>query len=36
LLIYNEMHGKTSCMKLQTKWAFPPAAIEYFSESIIP
>jgi len=23
-------------MKLQTKWAFPPAAIEYLSESIIP
>jgi len=28
--------GKTSCMKLQTKWAFAPAAIEYLSESIIP
>jgi len=23
-------------MKLQTKWAFAPAAIEYLSESIIP
>jgi len=23
-------------MKLQTEWAFPPAAIEYLSESIIP
>jgi len=32
LLIYDEMHGKTSCMKLQTKWAFRPAAIKYLTQ----
>jgi len=36
LLLYDEIHGKTSCVKLQAGGAFPPAAVEYLSESIIP
>jgi len=36
LLLYDEMHGETSCVKLQAEGAFPSAAVEYLSESIIP
>jgi len=34
-MLNDEMHGKTNCIKLQAEGTFPPAAIEYLSESVI-